>query len=181
MTNNKKIGVFIGKFLPPHLGHINQIKKCLEQCDELIVIVADSKKRTKNICKNANIKTVHAKTRLKLIKKHLFNNNQDFKIKYKNKIKFLYINQGMLEAFPDKLNLWKNKLKKITKNKFNYWFVDNNYLEISKKYFPEYNFIGFDRNEIRICATEIRNNFNNNFKFIIPEAIKYFKINKKDM
>ena len=59
--------------------------------------------------------------------------------------------------------------------------MDNNYLEISKKYFPEYNFIGFDRNEIRICATEIRNNFNNNLKYIIPEAIKYFKPNKKDM
>jgi HTH-type transcriptional repressor of NAD biosynthesis genes len=167
--NNKKIGVFIGKFLPPHIGHINQIKKCLDQCDELIVIVADSKKRTKDICKSANIKPIHAKKRLKLIKKHL---------KSINNIKFKYLNQGMLEAFPDNLVKWKNKLKHLTNNKFDYWFVDNNYLEISKKYFPEFEFIGFDRTEINISASKIRNDLNDKNNYIIKEAQKYFN-NKK--
>lgn len=168
--NNKKTGIFIGKFLPPHIGHINQIKKCLDYCDELIVIIADSKQRSKTICKNANIKPVYAKTRLKWLKNHFKYN--------KNKIKFKYLNQGMLESFPDNLNLWKNKLKRLTNNNFDFWFVDNNYLDISKKYFPEYNFIGFDRSEINISASEIRNNLENKNNYIIKEAQKYFLKNK---
>ena len=46
----KKIGAFPGKFLPPHLGHINTILDCAKKCDELLVIVADSEKRTEKIC-----------------------------------------------------------------------------------------------------------------------------------
>ena len=164
--NYKKIGLFIGKFLPPHIGHIAQIKKCASECDTLYVIVADSKKRTREICKNANIKPIYAKKRLKILKKAL---------KSIKNIKFKFMSQGMLESFPDKLDDWKKLLKKTTKNKFDFWFVDNNYLEISKKYFPEYNFIGFDRSEIDISSTKIRNDFDSNLVNIIPEARKKIK------
>ena len=166
----KKIGLFVGKFLPVHVGHINQIKKCSNDCDELIVVIADSKKRSKQICKDAGIKTIYAKTRLKWLKKCL---------KSEKNIKFRKINQGMLEVYPNDLSKWKKKLKRAIKQKIDIWFIDKNYLKISKQYFPEYNFEGFDRSEINISATEIRNNFEENIKYIAEPAKTYFIKNLK--
>lgn len=166
MEYKYKIGLFIGKFLPPHIGHLNQILKSKELCETLFVVVADSKKRSKTICKEAGIKTISAKTRLKWLKKCLKN---------KKNIKFLLLNEGMLEAFPERIENWKIKLNKILDTKIDVWFVDNKFIDISKQYFPEYNFVGFDRSEINISATEIRNDLENNISNIIFTARKHFE------
>lgn len=166
MEYEYKTGLFVGKFLPPHIGHLNQILKCKEMCETLFVVVADSKLRSRQICKEANIKTIYAKTRQKCLKKCL---------KYDKNIKILKLNSGMLENYPDELDVWKQKLKSALKKNIDVWFVDKNYLEISQKFFPEYNFVGFDRSEINISATEIRGNLKNNLKYIILSAKKYLK------
>ena len=165
-----KTGIFVGKFLPPHIGHLNQIFKCKDMCETLFVIVADSKIRSKQICNDAGIKIISAKTRLKWLKKCT---------KSVKNIKYLLLDEGMLEAYQDHLENWKNKLNKILKQKVDVWFVDKNYLDISQKYFPEYNFVGFDRSEINISATEIRNNLEENLSKIISPAQKYFRKNFK--
>ena len=54
----KKIGAFPGKFLPPHLGHVSMIRECAKKCDELWVVVADSKKNSMALCKKANIPSI---------------------------------------------------------------------------------------------------------------------------
>ena len=165
MKESLKIGMFIGKFLPPHIGHTNQIKKSLSKVDFLYVIVADSKERTNELCKEAGIDPIDITVRANWLKTHFE--------KDKN-IEILTLDQGMLEAFPNELDNWKNKLETLVKNKVKYWFVDNNYLEISKKYFPEYEFIGFDRSEINISASQVRDDLGGNIKYIIPEAKEYF-------
>ena len=35
-------GLFIGRFQPPHLGHLHAIKQALEECDELIIVIGSS-------------------------------------------------------------------------------------------------------------------------------------------
>lgn len=35
-------GLFVGRFQPPHLGHIYAIKTALEECDELIIVVGSA-------------------------------------------------------------------------------------------------------------------------------------------
>lgn len=163
---DKKIGMFIGKFLPPHIGHTYQIEKCLKQVDELYVIVADSEERTKEICEQAKISPISTALRQNWLKEHFKNND---------KIKFFTLNQGMLEAYPENIDNWKNKLNLLTGGKAKIWFVDKNFLEISKKVFPEYEFIGFDRTNINVSATMVREDFKKNFDYIIPEAKDYFK------
>jgi len=170
MKDNKKIGLFIGKFLPPHIGHAVQIEKCLDGVDILYVVVADSKKRTADICSNAGMKLISLNRRIKWLKKHFRKNKR---------IKFLKLNQGMLEAYPNDIENWKTKLLKATRGKTKYWFVDNNFIEISRKVFPEYEFIGFDRTKINISATMVRNDLKNNLDNIIKEARDYFKKNLK--
>lgn len=158
---NKKIAMFIGKFLPPHMGHINQILKCEGECDKLYVIVADSVERSKKLCSEASFGTIYPKTRYEWIKKY-FKSNKKIKVKL--------INQGMLEAFPDNLESWKKKVFRATKHTAIIWYVDKNYLDISHKVFPEFEFIGFDRTAINISATNIRKDYIKNRNYVLPEA-----------
>ncbi|MEN2974078.1 MAG: nicotinamide-nucleotide adenylyltransferase [Candidatus Caldarchaeales archaeon] len=37
-----KRGLFIGRFQPPHIGHLKAIKKILEECDELIIVIGSA-------------------------------------------------------------------------------------------------------------------------------------------
>ena len=37
-----KRGLFVGRFQPPHLGHIHAIKTALKECDELIVVIGSA-------------------------------------------------------------------------------------------------------------------------------------------
>ncbi|MBQ8424518.1 MAG: adenylyltransferase/cytidyltransferase family protein [Clostridia bacterium] len=165
MEKRKKVGMFIGKFLPPHIGHTTQIEKCLKFVDVLYVIVADSKKRSKVICKNAGIKTISINRRIYWLKKHFKGNK---------KIKVLKLNQGMLEAYPNKIDEWKKKLERLVKGRAQYWFVDNEFINISRKVFPEYEFIGFNRKKINISATMVREDLKGNIDYIIKEAKNYF-------
>ncbi len=40
----KKVGIVLGRFQPPHQGHLNLFKKVLEENDELLVIIGSSQK-----------------------------------------------------------------------------------------------------------------------------------------
>ena len=54
-NQRKRIGAFPGKFLPPHLGHVTQIEKSAEKCDEFWVVVADNTNNSKTLCEKAGI------------------------------------------------------------------------------------------------------------------------------
>ena len=75
----KKIGAFPGKFLPPHIGHINTIIECSKKCDKLLVVVADSETNSRELCKKADIPFIPVKLRIKWLKKH-FKNNKNIKV-----------------------------------------------------------------------------------------------------
>lgn len=163
---NKKIGMFIGKFLPPHIGHINKIIECASACDKFYVIVADSFARSKTLCSEAGFTFISPRERFEWLKK-IFKNNQKIKVKF--------LKEGMLEAYPKRLNDWKKKLLNVTNHRANIWFVDEKFLEISKTTFPELSFIGFDRTKISISASEIRKDSKKYVKFLIDGANKYIK------
>ena len=165
MENKEKVGMFIGKFLPPHIGHTTQIRECLNFVDRLYVIVADSKKRSREICSKAGLKTISINKRVYWLKKH-FKDNKNIKV--------LKLNQGMLEAYPSEIDSWKCKLEKLIRGKAQYWFVDNEFIDISRRVFPEYEFIGFDRKKVDVSATMVRENLKGNIENIIPEARNYF-------
>ena len=165
----KKIetGVFIGKFLPLHLGHVKTIFKYSKKCKKFFLILADSNERSASICTEANLPIILPEQRLVWLKK-IFGDKKNIQIEKMPK--------GMLETFPDGLEEWKENLFNITKAKEITWFVDKNYLDISHKVFPEINFVGFDRTKINISASEIRNSISENKKYLPKEVFEYFKL-----
>lgn len=161
---NKKYGMFIGKFLPPHIGHVDKILECAKLCDYLFVVVADSVTRSKKLCTESQIPFIHPKTRLKWLKE-IFKDNKKIKVKF--------LNQGMLEAYPENIVNWKKKLLKAVNFKNCTWFVDEKFLEISKKTFPEISFVGFDRTKIDISSSQIRKNPKLYKKYLINSAKQF--------
>ena len=165
----KKIetGVFIGKFLPLHLGHVNTILKCAKQCKNFFLILADSDSRSRALCREANLPAILPDERTVWLKE-VFGKEKNIKI-YR-------MNQGMLEALPDNLTSWKTELFKITNTPNITWFIDKNYLDISHKVFPEINFIGFDRTEINISASEIRKDIEAQKNYLPENVYNHIKI-----
>lgn len=160
-----KIGAFVGKFLPPHLGHVSQIEKCLSLVDELYVIVAEDPARSAAICKAAGLDPIEGELRVKWLTEHFKDNA---------KIKVCYFDEGGLKAFPEGLKEWSERFKSKFTN-INVKFADETYRELNEKYFPECQFIAFDRTVIPISATMVRNDLKANFNYIIEEGREYFK------
>lgn len=171
--NNKKIGAFPGKFLPPHLGHVQTILNCSKKCDELLVVVADSEKNSRKLCRDAGIPYISAKLRCKWLKAH-FKNNKNIKI--------VYMNEDKLSAFPAPMKEWSDAFKKLTKHKVNMKFADETYRELNEKHFSECEFVCFDRQQIDVSGTKVRNDPEKYFDFIIKEAQPFFRkiINNKN-
>lgn len=142
----KKIGAFVGKFLPPHIGHLSIIDKALTECDEVIVVLSDNPKKSKELCKNANFPYFSAKKRLKWIKNHY---------KTHKNIKFYVINEGKLNPYTNQG--FASLFWKTVKEPVNYKYADESYRELNEKYFPECKFVPIDRDAIPVHGTDIRN------------------------
>ena len=166
MEETKKIGAFPGKFLPPHLGHVSQIKKSAEYCDELYVVVADNTENSKQLCKKAGIPYISPEQRIAWLKEHFKDNP---------KIKIVYMSEDHLSSFPAPMEEWSKEFKKVIGKKINVKFADKTYEQLNLKYFPECEFVCFDRTIINISGTKIRENIEKYFDYIIPEAQSFFK------
>ena len=165
MKYTKKIGAFAGKFLPPHLGHVTEIENSANKCDELFVVICDNTNKSKKLCEESNIPFITTEMRANWLKEHFKNNP---------KIKVLIMLEDDLPPFPEGMKVWSEKFKKITNHKVNMKFADESYRELNEKYFPESEFISFDRDRINVHATDIRNNPQKFFDYIIPEARAFF-------
>ena len=167
---NKKIGAFAGKFLPPHIGHINEIENSSKMCDELFVVVADNTKHAMRLCEDAGIPFIPADLRVSWLRKHFKNNK---------KIKVIYMCEDDLPKFPEGMKQWSERFKALTEYRVNMKFADETYRELNEKYFPECEFVCFDRTKIPISATKIRENPQKYLDYIIPEARYFFENIKK--
>ncbi len=151
-----KTAIYIGRFQPLHIGHLDIIKRILKKYDRIIVCIGSSNIRyTKDNPLNASER------------KHMLN------IILKNtNHKILYIP----DSKDDKA--WTNNFIKRTKSyNPNIVYTGNLHtIKLLKKHTKLQ--IKKIKKEIDICATEIRENINKN-KIYIPKKIKKYlkKIN----
>lgn len=161
----KRIGAFVGKFYPPHIGHLSVIDKVLNDIDEVYVIISKNEDRNNQIKSGQGFEVLDAE----LIKTW-------FKEHYKNepRVKVRVFDESGLRPYPDDRDVWAEKFKREFPT-VNVKIADEGYRSYNNEYFPEYEFYPIERDIIPIHSTQIRENIRDNLKYIIPEAIDYFK------
>ena len=161
----KKIGAFVGKFYPPHIGHLSVIEKASQKLDEVWVIISY------NQIRNNNLKTTDDFENLEpdLIKTW-------FEEYYKDnaKIKVAVFDESGFRPYPKDRDKWAEKFKKQFPT-INVKIADESYREYNKIYFPDYEFYSIDRNIIPIHSTMIRQQPDKYLDKIIPTARTFFK------
>ena len=45
------VGVYFGRFLPPHRGHLYQIIEASTKCQKLFVVISDNADQTRELCR----------------------------------------------------------------------------------------------------------------------------------
>ena len=162
------VGMFVGKFLPPHIGHINAIKKASKLCDKLFVVVGGDEKRNMELCKEAGIPFIDLNTKTKWIENEL---------KGIQNIQIISFNEEGIPTMPNGWKEWSERLKNVLGEKIDVIFgSERDYEKEYKKYFKESTYVLQDefRDEIKISSTKIRSNPKKYFDYICDSAKPFF-------
>lgn len=161
----KRIGAFVGKFYPPHIGHVWAVEQAAKHLDEVYVVISANKIRNQQLKQKDNFATLNPRLIKKWFKKH-FRNNKKIKVKI--------FDESGLKPYPDDRDVWAAKFKKQFP-KVNVKIADESYRQYNEQYFAEYEFFPIERDAVAIHSTNIRQNLQQNFDFLIDEAKPYFK------
>ena len=160
------IGVFPGKFCPPHTAHLNPIILGASDCHLLYVVVADSSERTKERCEKAGLPYMDLKTRAEW----MINATADIP----NVIVRIMSEDGLLD-YPDGSEEWNRNLRAVIGQHIDVLYGgDEYYRETYAAHQPGSIYICYDRMVNPISSTMIRNNFGKFRHFILPEAKEFF-------
>ena len=162
--NKKRIGAFVGKFYPPHIGHLSVIDNALKQLDEVYIVISKNELREKEIEQNQKFKPLDAK----VIKQWFLMHYKDNK-----RVKVEIFDETGLKPYPNDVDIWSERFKKQFPF-VNVKIADAGYRDMNMKYFPEYEFYEIDRDIIPIHSTMLRENINKYIDYLIPEAKDYF-------
>jgi len=164
-----KTGLFVGKFLPLHLGHLNAIKKASLNCDKLFVVVGDDPIKNKKLCDEAHLPFIDLKTKTEWVKLE----TKDLK-----NVIVLPFDESGIKSSPFGWEDWSKKLKEILKEKIDIIFgSEEDYAPYYKIYFPESEYVLQDksRKEVNISSTKIRSDIKKYFDYIAPSAKPFFE------
>lgn len=159
----KKIGAFVGKFLPPHIGHISIVNKMLDECDEAVVVVSDNPKVSKQLCKENNFPYFNSNHRLKWFKQYFKKNK---------KLHFAVIDESKIIKDKNFMEEYAKLFFNSVPYKVNVKYADESYRELNEKYFSNCTFVPINRDVINIHSTDIRKDYEKNKQFAIPSAIE---------
>lgn len=159
----KIIGAFVGKFLPPHIGHLSVIDKMINECDECVVVISDNPETSKKLCNEQNFPYFTSEQRLLWFKEHY---------KSQENIHFALIDESKISNSSNFMSDYAKLFWQSVPYKVNLKYADESYRELNEKYFPECKFVAIDRDKINVHGTDIRREYNKYKKFVMPEARK---------
>ena len=163
--SKKRIGAYVGKFYPPHVGHLSVIDEAIKEFDEVYVIISKNDIRNEKIKKEQGFELLSAE----LIKGWFEKHYQD-----EPKVKVEIFDESGFKPYPEDVDLWAEKFKKQFPS-VNAKIADGDYREFNERYFPECEFYEIDREKVPVHSTMLRNDMENNLENLIPEAREYFK------
>lgn len=162
------VGMFCGKFLPPHRGHLFQIINAATKCSKLYVIVSDSAEVTKQTCKDACLPVMDLKTRARWLSIEL----QTF-----DHVKVIMLDESDIPVYPNGWAEWSKLVHDAIPEKIDVIFSgETEYTDNFGVYFPEAKVDLFDYSRARypISATEVRKAPIKHWDYILGAARPFF-------
>ena len=177
-------GLFIGKFLPFHRGHLSAILKASTQCDILYVVLSQDRRQMKQRCEENNLKEMPLETIAMWM-------NQELQI-FADHIKIVPIDETILPPLKDQNNPkeWRKEWADIAKSalvtagveQFENGDVDLDFMfgselgyqEYASKYINkdiQYVMIDLERSYVNISATELVQNVYKHWD-MLPGAVR---------
>ena len=163
-----QVGVYFGRFCPPHRGHLYQMIEASTQCEKLIVVISDNQEDTRRICEEAGLPTITYQLRKQWIGQQV----QDMA-----HIEVRVLNETDIALYPDGWVAWSQRMREVVPEKIDAFFVgDMDYSEPLAQYFPEAKVELFDptRSRYPISATDIRHDILGNWHYILGSARPFF-------
>ena len=160
----KRVGAYIGKFYPPHIGHLWGVDTLVDKLDKLYIIISKNDIRNQEILKKEGFKVLDTNLIKTWFEEHYKDNP---------KINVEIFDETNLKPYPDDQDKWADKFKKQFPF-VNVKIADESYRAYNQKYFPNYEFLAIPRDVINIHSTQIRNNIQKNLEYLIPTAKEYF-------
>lgn len=145
-------GLVLGKFMPPHKGHIHLIETAAKQVDELTVMVCSIEKEPiSGALRYAWMKALFPKLRVI----HVTDENPQFPEEHR----FFW-------------EIWTNTIQRNCPNGLDYFFSSELYGdELARRLNIEHILVDLKRKTVPISASKIRNAPYQNWKFI-PEVVR---------
>lgn len=161
-------GVYFGRFLPPHRGHLYQIIEASTKCQNLIVVISDNAEQTRALCEADGLPEISYRLRKQWFSQQV----QDMP-----HIQVRVLDESDIPVYPEGWQEWSKRMREIVSAPIDAFFVgDLSYSETLASYFPEAKVELFDPSRTRypISATEIRKNILGNWHYILGAARPFF-------
>ena len=163
----KRVGVFPGKFLPPHRGHITAILRAHALCDKLFVVISERTVEDGELCHQAAIPYISGVLRQRWLSQELQGLG----------IEVLLQNDDTFLPFPQGWNDYANQLKQTVPQPFDVIFGgEESYRDGHQQYFPgiDYQVLDPQRTQWSISGTEIREQPYQHWDYIAGSARPFF-------
>lgn len=161
-----KVGVFPGKFIPPHRGHLTAILRAHALCDKLYVVVCDRKEYD---ALTVDGKSIPAKLRKMWFMKELQNLEG---------IEVVIADENTIPTDPDGWPFWYNLLKRTIPEPFHIIFGNEmSYKDLHDKYIPkeiEYKLVDYNRAVWNISGTSLREDIFKHWDYLLGASRPFF-------
>ena len=160
-----RTGVYFGRFLPPHRGHLYQMIEASTRCEKLLVVISDNADQTREIC----LGTAFPKSPTACA-------SSGFPSRFRTlpTLVYGYWTRQDIPAYPQGWELWSRRMREVVGEPIDAFFVgDMEYGETLARYFPESKVVLFDPARTRypnISATDIRSDILGNWDYILGAA-----------
>jgi HTH-type transcriptional repressor of NAD biosynthesis genes len=163
-----KLGVCVGKYSPPHRGHIGAILNAATQCEKLIVVVSHHPIEEEAMYASAGMKPIPMFKRARWLALEL-SEVENITIKM--------LDETGIPVYPDGWELWSHRLQDLIGEPISAIFGgEENYDQGYTKYFPDTEYVLYDkgRNIVPISSTRIRRDVYKHWDYLINSAKPHF-------
>ena len=170
----KTIGLYGGKFLPFHKGHLNCIEKASKQCDILFVVVSYDDEWDKKLCENTKFEWICPLIRERWISEAVLHNQNIRVLRHYEKRTDDYMNdQEVLNS--------NELLREKLGGKIDFLFSSEpEYGPYFEKFqrFSKHIILDSKRKSINISGTEIRKNGVYTMLDYLPDSVKKYYVKR---